>query len=242
MDIGSNTGDLIMDRLGLLDKTVKLVGVEYDEKAVVFANEKYGKSNKISFVQANVEEEDFLAKLQAIMKELGIEAFNVVNLSMILLHLKNPYRLLRALRQVMAKGATLIIKDIDDGFNIAYPDEQGYFQKMMGICASLETSGYRYSGRQIYTLLKRTGYIDCKLERFGLTTIGMDFDDKATLFDTYFSFIPEDLKLMVERHPENKAFKDDKQWVDGIYGELEEQFQSENFFFSLGFMLFTAKK
>ena len=39
-----------------------------------------------------------------------------------------------------------------------------------------------------------------------------------------------------------KAFKDDKQWVDGIYGELEEQFQSENFFFSLGFMLFTAKK
>ena len=241
LDIGSNNGDFIMNRMGLKDNVSLVVGLEYDSKSVEVANNKYNKNNAY-FYQINVEDETLNDKLEEILEERNIDKFNVINLSMIILHLKNPFKLLKTLRKFLCADGSVIVRDIDDGINYAFPDENGDFARVISICKQNETSGYRYSGRQIYTLLKRAGYANIKLEKCGLSTIEMDFEEREALFDTYFSFILDDCKIMTERYPNNMDYLEDYHWYKNIYEDLEERFQDETFVFSLGFMIYTAKK
>lgn len=242
LDIGSNNGDFVMDRIGKSDKVKLLVGLEYDRESVIAANEKYGIEGKIAFYEQNVEADDLEDRLFDILDRAGVEKFNLINISMVMLHLKNPYRLLKVIRPFLEKGGMIIIKDIDDGYNLAYPDPKGEFARVVEICAKNDTSGYRHSGRQIYTLLKHAGYIDVCLEQCGLSTVGMDYDERSALFDTYFSFIIEDLKIMIEAYPNDTEIRDDYEWYRKIYDDLEERFQDEAFYFNLGFVLYTARK
>lgn len=242
LDVGSNNGDFIMDRIGNSDKLEKLIGLEYDEKSVQIANEKYGVNNKIAFYKLDVEDDEFVSGLEDIVDEQGIENFNVINISMVLLHLKSPFKLLKRLRKFLSDDGIVIIKDIDDGMNLAYPDEKGEFARVIAICKRNETSGYRESGRQIYTLLNRAGYKRIALEKTGLNTVGMDYEQRSAVFDIYFSFILEDLKIMKDRYPDDRGIAADYEWYCKAYDDLEEKFQDEAFYFSLGFMIFTAQK
>ena len=242
LDVGSNNGDFIMDRIGYQFDIKTLVGLEYDQKAVALANEKYGQDNKIGFFLSNVEDDTLETELEEIMDKMNIDSFDIIIISMVLLHLKNPYKLLKTVRKVLKPGGYIIIKDIDDGFNVAYPDENEYFQRAIDICNKNETAGYRHSGRQIYTFLKRSGYKNVCLEKSGLSTIGMDFDERAALFHTYFSFITEDLKIMNQRYPNNKQILEDLNWYEEVYEDLELSFQEDSFYFNLGFVLFTAQR
>ena len=242
LDIGTNTGEFVMDRLGASENLEKLIGIEFDEKAVRYSNDTYGQEGKIEFYRLDAEADSFGDDLQEIMDSHGIKAFNVINLSMILLHLKTPYKLLKKLRAVLAKDGTIIVKDIDDGYNIAYPDENGDFAKAIEICGREELAGYRKSGRQIYTLLYRAGFKHVTQERLGLSTVGMDSDERSALFDTYFSFIGADLKQLLEKYPDDRRLKADSEWYDSVYDDLEERFQDDAFYFLLGFVLYTAQR
>jgi len=242
LDIGSNTGAFVMDRIVKRGNVTKLVGLEFDVGFVNDANKKYAEDGRIKFYEQNVESKDLEDRLEEIMEEMDIESFNVVNISMLILHLKSPFKLLKTIRRFLEKGATVIVKDIDDGFNVAYPDEDGSIQRVYGICKKSRTSGYRNSGRQIYTLLMRSGYRDVKFEKMGISTPGMDYEQRSALFDTYFSFILEELKQYCEAHPDDKRAAKDCEWYDAIYEDLEARFQDDNFFFNLGFVLFTARK
>ena len=242
LDIGSNTGAFVMDRIVSCCKVTKLVGLEYDRGFVDSSNEAYGVPGKIRFFEQNVEDEDFADRLEEYMEQMDVDSFNVVNISMLILHLKSPFKMLKAIRRYLEKGATIIVKDIDDGFNVAYPDEDGSIQRIYNICKKSRTSGYRNSGRQIYTLLMRSGYRDVRFEKMGISTPGMDYEKRSALFDTYFSFILEELKIYVRQHPDDKRAVKDLEWYDRIYEDLEARFQDDNFFFNLGFVLFTAKK
>lgn len=242
LDIGTNTGEFVMDRLGTSENLEKLIGIEFDEKAVRYSNDTYGQEGKIEFYRLDAEADTFGDDLQEIMDSHGIKAFNVINLSMILLHLKTPYKLLKKLRAVLAKDGTVIVKDIDDGYNMAYPDENGDFAKAIEICGREELAGYRKSGRQIYTLLYRAGFKHVTQERLGLSTVGMDSDERSALFDTYFSFIGADLKQLLEKYPDDRRLKADAEWYDSVYDDLEERFQDDAFYFLLGFVLYTAQR
>ena len=70
----------------------------------------------------------------------------------------------------------------------------------------------------------------------------MDYEQREALFETYFSFVLDDLKIMRDRYPADKRIAADYEWYFSNYDDLEEKFQDDNMFFSLGFMLFTAHK
>lgn len=240
LDLGSNTGDFIMERLG--NNISRLVGIEIDAEAVRNAQTRYGKDGKISFYSIDIESDDFADKMEAIMAKEGIAKFNVINLSMVLLHLKTPFRLLKKLRKILTRDGMIIVKDIDDAYNIAYPDENGYFERAIEICGRDRFAGYRKSGRQVYTHLYRAGFKQITQERLGLTTVGMDSDKRSALFDVAFSYVLEDLKKLAAEYPDDKRVAADLEWYENVYDDMEELFQDDAFYFSLGFMLFTAQR
>lgn len=241
LDIGSNTGDLVIDRLGSREEVASLLGIEFDEGAVQKANDHY-KSDFVEFIQADCESNEFDDLLTEYEKTKGISGFDVVNISMLILHLRRPYKLLNTVRKHMNPGAVIFIRDIDDQLNIAFPDPDNFFSKTMDICKYLETSGYRWSGREIYNMLKKAGFTNITLEKQGLSTIGMNHDERAALFNTCFSFITEDMDIMCERYPNNEKYASDRSWLASVYDDMEEAFQDEMFFYQEGFMIFTATK
>ena len=121
LDLGCHNGDLIMDRLGSKNIIKKLIGIECDEDTVMSAEQKYGNDN-FKFYCLDLETDEIEANIIDIMKDNSIDAFDIVHISMLILHLKNPYLLLKRVRKFMKNDGIIFIKDIDDGLNIAYPD------------------------------------------------------------------------------------------------------------------------
>lgn len=241
LDLGSNDGSMLYDRLGTRDCISKIIATELEPDTVARANRRFEGSN-IYFYQMDVEANDFVERIQQIMDEHQIDKFDLVNISMLLLHVENPHLLVWKLRRVMKKGAVLFIRDIDDGFNVAYPDPQGDFRRTISICSRNEDSGFRESGREIFTILQDAKFNNIKLEKLGMSTVGMDLDEREAFFDVYFSFILADTLLMMQRYPENEDYKKDYQWLSSQYDELEEAFYQDNFFFNIGFMIYTAER
>lgn len=241
LDAGSNNGDLIMDRLGSRKNVAKIVGLECNEECVAYANAKYKETGKAEFYVCDLEADDFCRQMDEIARKTGIAKFDIIHISMLLLHLKNPFKVLKNLRKYCSPHARIYIKDIDDGQNFAFPDADNTFERVYSICAIDELAGYRKSGRQIYTYLTNSGFKNIQLAKSGLNTIGMDYECRQALFDTYFSFIVEDLKVMRDKYPTNQNIADNLEWYADIYDDLEEKFHSPNFIFSLGFMIYTAE-
>ena len=48
----------------------------------------------------------------------------------------------------------------------------------MEICANSKESGYRKSGREIYSLLHKSKYTNIKFEKQGITTVGISMEEK----------------------------------------------------------------
>ena len=241
LDVGSNDGACVMDRLGGRKLVSSILGLEANADAVRHANASYG-SDRIEFVCCDVEDGRQLDEaLSSYLRAHGMNGFDFVNVSMLLMHLANPLALLERVRRFMKPDAVMFIRDVDDGENLAYPDNDGSFVRAFDICDYLETSGFRHSGRQVPTLLQRAGFRDVTFERNGLSTVGLDAESRLALFHTYFDFVSEDLETMEYRHPDDAAVRSDREWYERKLPELEEAFRSEGFFFQLGFMTFSAK-
>jgi len=238
LDVGSNDGYLT-NEIAKLAKSSVTIGLEFDGEAVDYANEKYG-SDSLFFHQCDVEEEDFEEKLEGILSAHNLERIDALHISMVLLHLKNPFRVLRILRKFLRPSAVVIIKDIDDGFTIAHPDPQRIFSRAIEIVGRTPTWGYRQSGREIYTLLKKLNFRNINLEHIGVTTMNLSFWEKEALYHTYFGAILADVENCLKKEPHNLQYIEDRNWLVANKDEMEEQFFQESFFFILGFVVFTA--
>ena len=236
LDVGCNTG--IQANLFLADKPhIRYVGVDREEAALARGRELYPDAH---FYQMNCESENFDLQLSQVEDELGIEGFDYINVSMLLLHLRHPTSFLDILANHLKEGGRLIILDIDDGFNIAYPDEKGYFKKAVDLCFQLEYSGYRHCGRTVYKMLTDVDFRDIRMHKLGLSTIGMSRREKEAFFEIYFSFILDDLRKMHHEFPDNTFVETDLQWMEENYKEMKMQFKQKDFFFNLGFIIYSA--
>ena len=243
LDVGCSDCNSIMPRMGDLDNISLFVGLDSNEASLISARDEYNYPHFI-YQSIDVTDGNALNKyLKEVLKANHKTGFDVINISMVLLHIKKPYELIKNLFQHLNDDGYMIIKDIDDGFNIAYPDPEGSFDRVFKICSRNETSGYRKCGREIYnTLIKFFEGKDISLDKLCVTTVGMNRSQRRDFFDIYFSFILSDLKYMVEKYPFDKYYREDYEWYQNIYNDLEQEFIREDFFFSLGFMLFVAKK
>lgn len=241
LDLGCNTGDSFYERFSGRDNFSLAIGVDCEQAAIDAARQKY-ENDRCKFYCLDVESPSFEDDLEVVCEKEGVEKFDVINISMLLLHLKQPNVLLRKLRHFLASGGKIIIRDIDDGFNVAYPDPHGWFAHAVKICAENKYSGYRASGREIFRMLKSAGYKDIKIENLGLSTVGLDYDEREALFNTYFGFIPADIKRLVSEGNNVERNGEHLKWLNENFDKMEEEFMKDDFFFVLGFILYTARK
>lgn len=239
LDLGCNDGLQTARRFGSDERVARIAGIDIDPICIERAREKY-RGEKYVFEVADIESDTLAERLDALTEAEG-KKFDIINISMVILHLKRPTKLLRLVRKYLSRGGTLFIRDIDDGLNFAYPDTaDGIFEEMTKMCEYCDILGYRKSGRQIYSYLKDAGFSAVALERAGLDTSGLTIDEKETLFEIYFGYIPTALRKTIDRTDLPRA-KRDLRRVDDMLDDARDVFLQNNFIFSLGYMIYTAR-
>ena len=240
LDVGCGNGRALMARLGNRPEVDKIIGVEFNESFVAKANADYA-GTKASFYKMDAEADDFIDNLRDVMDEEGIDGFDWINLLAVMSHLKSPYQLLKCLRKVCNRGAVVFIRNIDDGVNFVHPDEHMMFERAFNMIAKCDTTGYRYSGRELFTLLHRSGYRDICYDRLGINSAAMDYSEKEALFDTIFIFLKNSIGVTARNNPHDQEIQVEKEWLDEHFRDLEEQFLASDSFVNFGFLIVTAK-
>ncbi len=240
LDVGSNNGDLLMDRLGSRAEVSRILGIDIDQGAVKVASSRY-QSERIEFKCCDCESAGLEAILEGYLDENKITGFDFVNISLVILHLEKPFKVLKTIRKFLNKNASVFICDVDDSLDVAYPDECGHFARFAEVAGRLKTTGFRQSGRQVFGLLTRAGYRDIRLEKIGPTTIGMSYEERDAFFHSGFSYLRPHLKNALHAEPNSKDLLDDLSWIEQSYDFMEESFHSEDFFFQAGTLIFTAR-
>ena len=237
LDVGCNTGKQAMMFVDGRKEIDKYIGIDREIAAIERGKELFPNAY---FYVGNCVSDEFDDLLYRIEEELDIDGFDIINLSMVLLHIKEPHILLDTLRSHLNEGGRIIILDIDDGLSIAYPDPDEMFKKAVDICAQTGYSGFRQSGRQIAELLYDVEMEHIELHKQGMSTIGMSREKRAAFFDLFFWFILDDLRKMHALAPDDKLIEADWQWMEKNYKEMRNLFKKKSFYFNIGFMLFSA--
>ena len=241
LDVGCGNGEVLNDRLGSRAEVSHLLGIDGDEEVLTLARQRYGSDGRFSFAACDFESRELGTVLRDYLDEHGLEGFDLVTITMVIMDLNKPYILLRTIRRYLNDGSRIFIRDIDDGLNVAYPDDDGGFRKLGSLCAALPTTGFRTSGRQVFSMLQRAGYTDIALKRSGLSTVGMDHDRRYALFMTCFGWLERGLRERLADEPGNRQYQEDLTWFEDNIDDLEESFQDPSFFYQEGFMIYTAR-
>ena len=245
LDVGTNDGSAFYSRIGHHYNVNKIIGLEYSQELVELA--KSANRPNAEYYCVDVESEDFENRLIEIRNEnnLGDFGFDIINLSMVLLHFKNPLRVIRNLKKFLKPNGIIIVLDIDDKLNLAFPDKDGLFQQCFDIIRDTRVSGgkTRYCGREVYHYFRRADFSKIKLIKQGLSSADLSYDLKEALFRTYFEFTRQDyLKQERKRHFLDLDFYEkNAAWYKDNYQKILDQFMDPDFFFSLGFMIFTVQ-
>ena len=189
LDVGSFNAENIMLRL---DGRVysHLVCVDKDRDALKEAEQRLSGNPRVSFLEADVTKKTFAVKLKERLSALGLSGFDIIHISSVLLHIKNPKELLSVLHGMLNESGCVFIQEEDDGFNTAYQednDEPSFFNDCFYIWRYSKESGDRFMGRKIAHLLKRAGYSNVELSSSTITSVDYNGEYKEDLWDMYFN-------------------------------------------------------
>lgn len=234
LDVGCSTGGYIMSILEGIEYE-HLLGVDMDPEVIKSANAKFG-SDKNTFCALSVPSDEF----DDYLLEHDYEKFDIIHLSSVLLHQKEPVPFLKSLRKVLKKDGYLIIQDEDDGANLVYPPNR-FYDLAFEIWKDSKESGDRNCARKIPQYLKSAGFNKVKLAKCGISNPGLLPEQTDPFWDIYFNY---HLWLALEEnvfyHPSTtgKLIKE----YEEKYEECKLDYDNGETFIQYGFFLFLVQR
>ncbi len=189
LDVGSSHAENIMMRL---ENRIfsHLLCVDKDAPALNEAKERLSHDKRIECMQMDITSEDFLSKLQKYLKEHNLAGFDIIHISAVLLHLKDPLPVLMALHEVLGENGYIFIQDEDDRYNVAAQineSSDSFFRDCFYIWEQSKESGDRYMGNKIPLYLAAAGYHDIQMKASVMTSLDFDGMYKEIMWDLYFN-------------------------------------------------------
>lgn len=240
LDVGCNNGSKTAARFSRSGVST-VIGLEYNQTLAARAQAAYGDSC-FSFYRCDVEQPEFPDQLRGWMAERRVEAFDLIHVSLVLLHLRDPGQVLGQLKQFLAPDGRLLIIEANDAENRLSSGDEHLFREFMDILRKDPFSGDRELIHTVPKLLEEQGYTDIVLENAVMGAKGHETVKKEEMFDTFFSYLPEDVALLREQEPENPLYRQWEEWVSRHYEALYHQIIAEGAEITLGLSIYTARK
>ena len=233
LDIGCSDGYKTVKEFDR-DNVRKVLALDSAPEAVSKAKANCG-SEKFCFEMGNVEDQDFECRLADLMKKHDIEAFDIVHLSLVVLHLKDPVRVLSILKKYIGKGGRIVIVEADDDKAALSPDDY-YLRKYNSLLKIDPYMGNRECANNMYIWLNQAGYHNIK-DSYAFVQSG-DMETKKVMFDIYFSSLPVDFEDLCIDDPGNVEYRMARQWLDDNIDDIYEYLLHEATVFSFGVSIF----
>lgn len=240
LDIGCNDGTKTK-ALFSVENIQKVIGLEYNGSLASAAQEKYG-DGKFSFYQVDVEREDFLPQLEKVMAENGVSGFDLIYLSFVLMHLREPDEFLRKIRTVLNDSGTLVVVEADDSTSVLTPDRDGLLPDFLKILDQDPFSGNRQLGCSLIQKMHKSGYknVTCWSEQ--IAAEGYAPRKKADIYETFFSYLSEDIHILRQEDPHNEQYRMWENWLNGSGEKLRRLILDEKSQISMGMKILSCTR
>ena len=240
LDIGCNDGVKTVERFSPASvKTV--IGLEYNPTLVTKAQKNFA-NEKFSFYHCDVEADGFPEQLRTWMQERDLRGFDMIYLSFVLMHLSDVPKLLRTLRPFLKEDGKLLIIEANDGASTLSGDSSGLLGEFLAILRADKYSGDRGVGNRICDLLHHSGYDGIHIWHDSISAGAGEKEKKKAIFTTFFSYLPEDIALLLAAEPENEEYQAWSAWVDRNYKALKQLMMREESVISMGMQILTCTK
>ena len=240
LDVGCNNGSKTVQRFSSPSLS-RVIGIEYNEMLAKKAQEQYG-GKCFSFFRCDVEAEEFPSFLKGIMEEKGIGGFDLIYLSFLLMHLSAPEKFLLAIRPFLKKNGKILIVEADDSASFLKNDESGLLQKFLSILSKDKYAGNREVGKTLVVTLEKCGYSDISVHHHAIRGEKGEMEKKDAIFTTFFSYLPQDVDLLLSSDPDHKEYREWKSFLSSSYSTLKEMVTDESSEISMGMKILTCSK
>lgn len=241
LDAGCAYGYVTFDRFGgMANREIHLLGIDRSaaciEKAKANNREPY-----FSFDTADMEAPDFEGRMEALMQDAGISAFDIIFSSLVIHHLKDPVSALRRLRKFLRRGGFIILRGSDDGSVLAYGDD-GLVQKIIDKHLSTPGISDRHNGRKLYRQLYSSGYKQIRAFPYVKDLTGKSFDERMDIFDERFAYRINYVQNLLAKDPDSLTLVNEVRWMEYALKKLEELFGDESFWYQEVDFVYVAQK
>lgn len=241
LDAGCAYGYVTFDRFGgMADREIHLLGIDRSaaciEKAKANNREPY-----FSFDTADMEAPDFEERMEALMQDAGISAFDIIFSSLVIHHLKDPVSALRRLRKFLRRGGFIILRGSDDGSVLAYGDN-GLVQKIIDKHLSTPGISDRHNGRKLYRQLYSSGYKQIRAFPYVKDLTGKSFDERMDIFDERFAYRINYVQNLLAKDPDSLTLVNEVRWMEYALKKLEDLFGDESFWYQEVDFVYVAQK
>lgn len=237
LDVGCNNGWKTKERFS--DKNFKkIIGIDCLDLLVEQARKQFG-NEVLSFYACDVATEDFAEKLQQIIQKENIPAFDIIHCSFMLMHTKEQEEILRRLKAFLAPGGKLIAIEPDDTTSYMNPDPDGIYREFLQVLSADPYAGKRNMGADLPGLFANSGYTDIELECSEIASSGNEITKKEHIFDTFCSYLQEDL-ILLRQGAEGGAYQKEWEWVQKNFEKLRQLMTGEASTVSMGVRIYTC--
>lgn len=240
LDIGCNDGTKTVEWFST-EAVSKVIGLEYNEGLAKKARKLYG-NEKFSFYSMDVESSDFSRQMKIKMKEKEIESFDVIYLSLVLLHLTDVKKVLEAVCTLLREDGQIVIVEANDKNTVLMPDKKGLLPEFLHILEEDKYSGNRNMGNEICSLLTESGYDNIKIWHESISAGAGEKEKKKDIFKIFFSYLPEDVDLLLEEVPDCEEYQKWDRWLEENYKKLRNSIVLSNATISMGIKILTCSK
>lgn len=240
LDIGCNDGTKTIERFSS-EAVSRVIGLEYNSELALNAQKKYG-NNKFSFYPFDIEAPGFSERLQLLMEEKEMEGFDVIYMSLVLMHLSDMPKVLCEIRSFLKEDGHLVIIEAEDEASTLTPDKKGLLESFLTILKKDKYSGNRDAGKIVCDLLAFAGYEHINVWHEGISAGVGEKEKKKDIFNTFFSYLPEDVELLLEEEPDNEEYLAWADWLSCNYKKLRRLIVQGNSEISMGVKMVSCRK
>ena len=240
LDIGCNDGSRTFSRFSD-DRISRVVGLEYNQELVEKAKQQYGDS-RFSFYQMDVEKGLLSGNLHNLPGRAGRGKFDLICLSYVLMHLQEGEKLLRHLRRFLKKDGVIFIIESNDSSSCLLPDEKGLLGAFLDILRQDKYAGKRETGARLFGWLTNCGYDHIQVWCDGISAGKEEDERKKEIFQTFFSYLPEDVKILLSEEPDNRKYQLWQEWLEQNYEDLRQLILQKNSEITMGMQIISCKR
>ncbi|MCD7887453.1 MAG: class I SAM-dependent methyltransferase [Clostridiales bacterium] len=232
LDIGTNDGRKTVRRFSA-SSMQKTIGLECNAELVQNARN-HCTDSRFFFYHLDVEDSSFVPHVREIMKSQQIPAFDVIHLSFVLMHLREPAALLEKLKPLLAPEGVLMVMDVNDELSALTPDQECRFSQFKYFLQLDPCAGDRTCAKKLPKLLEQLGYRNITMERETLAAPPEETQKKQSMFEVFCSYLQDDMELLRRQDAECLDYIRCENWLNRNYEALRKDVLSGDTAFSLG--------